>query len=133
VHITGLGRHLAQTVLERGWNAVVTARNPATAQDIAKRYPNSALALALDVADRTQLTEAVRQAAARFGAVDVLVNNAGHGYRAAVEEADEADVDELIPSFVSLGHVSSPLCGLWRILHTQWRVLHSVMSGEHLK
>jgi len=92
---TGLGRHLAQAVLKRGWNAVVTARNPSTVRDIAAPYPNTALALALDVTDRTQVAEAVRQAEARFGTVDVLVNNAGHGYRAAVEEADEGDVDEL--------------------------------------
>jgi NAD(P)-dependent dehydrogenase (short-subunit alcohol dehydrogenase family) len=91
----GLGRHLAQAVLEHGWNAVVTARNPATVQDIAASYPNTALALALDVTNRTQVTQAVRQAEAHFGGVDVLVNNAGHGYRAAVEEGDEADVDEL--------------------------------------
>lgn len=92
---SGLGRHLAEAVLERGWNAVVTARDPAKVQDIVDRYPDAALAVALDVTDRTQVAEAVRQAEARFGAVDVLVNNAGHGYRAAVEEADEADVDEL--------------------------------------
>ncbi len=92
---TGLGRHLAQAVLEGGWNAVVTARDPAKVQDIVAAYPDTALALALDVTDRTHVAEAVRQAETTFGTVDVLVNNAGHGYRAAVEEADEADVDEL--------------------------------------
>ncbi|NDL62023.1 oxidoreductase [Acerihabitans arboris] len=92
---TGLGRYLAQAVLERGWNAVVTARDPVKVQDIVTSYPDTALAVALDVTDSTQIAEVVRQAEARFGAVDVLVNNAGHGYRAAVEEGDEADVDEL--------------------------------------
>ncbi len=91
----GLGRHLAQAVLEQGSNAVITARNPATIQDIAALYPNTALALPLDVTDRTQVAQAVRQAEAHFGGIDVLVNNAGHGYRAAVEEADEGDVNEL--------------------------------------
>ncbi len=92
---SGLGRHLAEAVLIRGWNAVVTARNPANVQDIVAGYPDTALALPLDVTDRAQVAEAVLQAEAKFGAVDVLVNNAGHGYRAAVEEADEADVEEL--------------------------------------
>jgi NADP-dependent 3-hydroxy acid dehydrogenase YdfG len=92
---SGLGRHLAEAVLERGWNAVVTARDPAKVQDMADRYPTTALAVALDVTNRTQVAEAARQAEVRFGSVDVLVNNAGHGYRAAVEEADEAEVDEL--------------------------------------
>jgi len=59
------------------------------------RYPDTALALALDVTDRMQVTEAVEKAETRFGAVDVLVNNAGHGYRAAVEEGNEAEVAEL--------------------------------------
>jgi len=95
---SGLGRHLSQAVLERGWNAVVTARDRAKVQDIAARYPDTALALVLDVADRAQVAEAVRQAEAKFGAVEVLVNNAGHGYRSAVEEADEAEVDELFAS-----------------------------------
>jgi NADP-dependent 3-hydroxy acid dehydrogenase YdfG len=95
---SGLGRHLSQAVLERGWNAVVTARDRAKVQDIAARYPDTALALVLDVADRAQVAEAVRRAEAKFGAVEVLVNNAGHGYRSAVEEADEAEVDELFAS-----------------------------------
>jgi NAD(P)-dependent dehydrogenase (short-subunit alcohol dehydrogenase family) len=46
----------------------------------------------------SQIRAAVAEAEARFGAVDVLVNNAGHGYRAAVEEAEEAEVDELFAS-----------------------------------
>src|SRR6185312_7707273 len=58
-------------------------------------HAGSALAVALDVTDDGQVTEAVRLGEERFGAVDVLVNNAGYGYRAAVEEADEADVATL--------------------------------------
>ncbi|WP_242835909.1 SDR family NAD(P)-dependent oxidoreductase [Clostridium sp. DL-VIII] len=59
-------------------------------------YPDTALAIQLDVTNLKQITtQAVQQAEARFGGMDVLVNNAGHGYRAAVEEADEAEVDEL--------------------------------------
>jgi NAD(P)-dependent dehydrogenase (short-subunit alcohol dehydrogenase family) len=92
---SGLGRSLAQAVLKHGDNAVVTARKLSGVQDIVDSYPDTALALQLDVTDRTQVAQVVRQAEARFGGVDVLVNNAGHGYRAAVEEADEAEVDEL--------------------------------------
>lgn len=97
---TGLGRHLAQAVLARGWNAIVTARDPAGIQDIVKPYPNSSIALRLDVTDREQVAAVVRQAEARFGALDVLVNNAGYGYRAAVEEAGETDVEELFATNV---------------------------------
>jgi NAD(P)-dependent dehydrogenase (short-subunit alcohol dehydrogenase family) len=92
---TGLGRELASAVLQRGWNAVVTARDAGTVGDVVAPYPTTALAVAADVTDAAQVSLAVRQAEDHFGGVDVLVNNAGHGYRAAVEEADEADVQEL--------------------------------------
>jgi NAD(P)-dependent dehydrogenase (short-subunit alcohol dehydrogenase family) len=89
---TGLGRALAQTVLAHGHNAVVTARNVKAVRDIAADFPDAALALPLDVTDKEQISTALQQAQARFGGIDVLVNNAGYGYRAAVEEADDADV-----------------------------------------
>ena len=92
---TGLGRALAQAVLAHGHNAVVTARNVNAVKDIAADFPGTALALPLDVTDKEQIGSAVQQAQARFGGIDVLVNNAGYGYRAAVEEADDADIRQL--------------------------------------
>ncbi len=92
---TGLGRALAQAVLERGDNAVVTARDPAKVRDLEDAYPDTAVAVGLDVTDPAQVNEAVRAAVDRLGAVDVLVNNAGYGYRAAVEEGDDGEVQEL--------------------------------------
>lgn len=92
---TGLGRALAAAVLDRGESVVVTARDAASAEDLARPHPGTALALPLDVTDRIQVRSAVRAAQDRFGAIDVLVNNAGHGYRAAVEEAAEDQVQEL--------------------------------------
>jgi NAD(P)-dependent dehydrogenase (short-subunit alcohol dehydrogenase family) len=92
---TGLGRALAEAVLMHGQNAVVTARNVAQVQDIADAYPGTALALPLDVTDDAQVTAAVTAAGDRFGGVDVLVNNAGYGYRAAVEEGGDDDVRRL--------------------------------------
>jgi NAD(P)-dependent dehydrogenase (short-subunit alcohol dehydrogenase family) len=92
---TGLGRALAEAVLMHGHNAVVTARNVAQVQDIADAYPDTALALPLDVTDDAQVTAAVTAAGDRFGGIDVLVNNAGYGYRAAVEEGGDDDVRRL--------------------------------------
>ncbi len=92
---TGLGRHLAQAVLAAGSNAVVTARDPASVRDIVAAHSKTAVAAALDVTDKAAVERVVRQAEERFGAVDVLVNNAGYGYRAAVEEGDDKDVADL--------------------------------------
>ncbi|TAP42893.1 oxidoreductase [Arthrobacter sp. S39] len=97
---TGLGSALAQAVLAHGHNAVVTARNPTTLEDIAAAYPDTALALPLDVTDRDQISSVVQEAQTRFGGIDVLVNNAGYGYRAAVEEADDADIRQLFDTNV---------------------------------
>jgi NAD(P)-dependent dehydrogenase (short-subunit alcohol dehydrogenase family) len=92
---TGLGRALAGAVLADGHRAVVTARDVTAVADIADAHPDSALALGLDVTDFAQVSDAVRQAEARFATIDVLVNNAGYGYRAAVEEGDDFDVQRL--------------------------------------
>ena len=92
---TGLGRHLAQAVLAAGHHAVLTARDPGTLTELVDRHPETALALALDVTDPAQVSSAVQQAEERFSGVDVLVNNAGYGYRAAVEEGEEAEVAQL--------------------------------------
>jgi NAD(P)-dependent dehydrogenase (short-subunit alcohol dehydrogenase family) len=92
---TGLGRALAEAVLASGHNAVVTARNVDAVEDIVAGFPDTSLALPLDVTDKAQISAAVKAAEDRFGAIDVLVNNAGYGYRAAVEEADDADIRRL--------------------------------------
>ncbi len=92
---TGFGRELAKLVLERGWRAVVTARHPEQVQDLVAGHEDNALALALDVTDLAQVRDAVKQAASRFGQIDVLVNNAGYGYLAAVEEGEDDAVRKM--------------------------------------
>jgi len=92
---TGLGRALAEAVIASGHNTVVTARDASKVADLAESDQDRVLALALDVTDPAQVTTAVAQAEDRFGGIDVLVNNAGYGYRAAVEEGDEPDIRTL--------------------------------------
>ena len=97
---TGLGRALAEAVIGAGHNAVVTARDATKVADLAQAAPDRVLPAALDVTDPVQVASAVRDAGERFGGVDVLVNNAGYGYRAAVEEGDDADVRALFETHV---------------------------------
>lgn len=92
---TGLGRHIAEAALKRGFNVVLTARDPSKLQDLVTAYPDKAIALPLDVTDNVQIARAVEQAEFHFGPIDVLVNNAGYGYRGAVEEGAEEDVEKL--------------------------------------
>jgi NAD(P)-dependent dehydrogenase (short-subunit alcohol dehydrogenase family) len=87
----GLGALIAQAALADG-NAVVAAgRNVAA---IIERFGESPalLPVALDVTDEAQAKAAAAAAVAKFGRIDVLVNNAGFGLLAAVEESADADV-----------------------------------------
>lgn len=111
---TGLGRALAEAVIAAGHNAVVTARDAAKVADLASAAPERVLAAALDVTDPAQVDSAVRQADDRFGGVDVLVNNAGYGYRAAVEEGDDAEVRALFEThfFGTVAMIKAVLPGM---------------------
>ena len=92
---TGLGRALAAAVLQAGHNAVLTARKPESLDDLVRDFSDTALVLPLDVRDHDQVVAAVRAGEERFGALDVLVNNAGYGYRSALEEGDPEEVAQL--------------------------------------
>jgi NAD(P)-dependent dehydrogenase (short-subunit alcohol dehydrogenase family) len=92
---SGLGHGLAKAVLKKGDQAVITARNAETLADLVKEYPDSALAVNLDVTKPEQVKAAVEQSLERFGQIDVLVNNAGYGYRSSVEEGEPEGVNLL--------------------------------------
>jgi NAD(P)-dependent dehydrogenase (short-subunit alcohol dehydrogenase family) len=92
---TGFGREIARAALEAGHNTVVTARRADAVQDLVDEFGDRALAVALDVTDSAQIAAAVAAADEAFGGIDVLVNNAGHGYLSAVEEGDDAEVRKL--------------------------------------
>lgn len=89
---TGLGRALAGRVLTRGHRLIATARHPETLAELVAVDPSRCQALALDVADAPQVAAVVAQAAAAFGRLDVVVNNAGYGLVGAVEEYDDAQI-----------------------------------------
>lgn len=89
---TGFGRSLAQETLAKGYRVAVASRKTADVQDIVSSYPDTALAVQLDVTKAEEVTAAVDACIAHFGQIDVLVNNAGVGYFGAIEESDEAEV-----------------------------------------
>lgn len=89
---SGLGRALARRVLTRGHRLVATARRKETLADLVASHPDHCRALALDVAVAAQIAPVVAQAAAAFGRLDVVVNNAGYGLIGAVEEVSDEQI-----------------------------------------
>jgi NAD(P)-dependent dehydrogenase (short-subunit alcohol dehydrogenase family) len=90
----GFGLRIARLALERGDNVVATARRAEAVTDALGANANL-LALPLDVTDETQARAAAAAAVARFGQIDVLLNNAGFGLLGAVEEASANEVDRV--------------------------------------
>lgn len=89
---TGLGRALAELIVQRGWRVVVTARDINHIKDIESATPDRVLALPLDVTNAAEIDAAVAAAREKFGQIDVLVNNAGYGYQSTIEEGEETEI-----------------------------------------
>src|SRR3954454_4070268 len=85
----GFGRVWAEAALERGDRGAATARDVSTLDALVEQYGDNVLPLALDVTDKAAIDAAVEQAHERFGALDVVVNNAGYGLFGTIEELTE--------------------------------------------
>jgi NAD(P)-dependent dehydrogenase (short-subunit alcohol dehydrogenase family) len=89
---SGFGREIAYAALSHGDRVVATARRRERLEDLVREAPERVHALALDVTDPEEVRRAVEEVLERFGRVDVLVNNAGHGQVGAVEETTEEEL-----------------------------------------
>jgi NAD(P)-dependent dehydrogenase (short-subunit alcohol dehydrogenase family) len=87
----GFGRVWAEAALARGDRVAATARNVKSLAPLVDRYADKVAAISLDVTDRKAVTAAIKEAHARFGRLDVVVNNAGYGLFGAIEEISEAE------------------------------------------
>jgi NAD(P)-dependent dehydrogenase (short-subunit alcohol dehydrogenase family) len=112
---TGFGKQLAKEVLQAGYKAVVTARNTNDVQDIISAYPNTSIAVKLDVTNVAEIKEAVEKAIQSFGTIDVLVNNAGIGYFGAIEESEEDEVRRMFEiNFFGLANMTNAVLPILR-------------------
>lgn len=112
---TGFGRELATLVLQKGDSVVVTARNPADVEDIVSAFPETAIALALDVTKQPDIKSAVGTAEKKLGRIDVLVNNAGIGYFGAIEESEEDEIRKMFEiNFFGLANLTREVLPILR-------------------
>ncbi len=97
---TGFGHELALLLRNQGFRVAATARDVTKIQDLGPGPKETILTLPLDVRDKTAIDRAVKEAEAKFGQIDVLVNNAGYGYLAAIEEGEDDAVREMFDTNV---------------------------------
>jgi NAD(P)-dependent dehydrogenase (short-subunit alcohol dehydrogenase family) len=117
----GFGRELVRAALQRGDSVIATSRNP---QAVAAAFSGAAdrlLAASMDLRDAAQISSVVERAIARFGRIDVLVNNAGYGVTGAVEEASETQI---------AGVYETNVFGLLRVTRAVLPYLRKQRSGH---
>ncbi|MEL1256209.1 oxidoreductase [Flavobacterium sp. DGU38] len=92
---SGLGKALAQTVIENGDFVIGTFRNQTQADVFNNQHKDEAFALTLDITKPTEIEKAVKIVTGKFGKIDVLVNNAGFGFAGAIEETSTTETREI--------------------------------------
>ena len=153
----GFGRIWAEAALARGDKVAATARDVASLADLTQRFGDAVLPLPLDVTKPGQARHAIEQAHARFGRLDIVVNNAGYSLVGTVEEASEDEVRALfdtnlfgaiqviqaaLPLLRSQGHghvlgvssgmgvVAMPLAGFYCASKWAFEALHESLAHE---
>ena len=108
---SGIGAELARLVSQRGARPVLAARRERELNQVAAEAGPHALAVVADVTRREQVERILEAALARFGQVDVWVNNAGRGITRPVSELTDQDLDEMMRV-----NVKSALYGMQTVL-----------------
>lgn len=93
---SGLGRALAQKILEQGGYVAGTIRNKSQMSEFETLAPGRAVALEMDITNPAQVQAGVEKAIATFGQIDVLANNAGHGLVGAIEETSDEEARQML-------------------------------------
>ena len=153
----GFGRTWTEAALRRGDRVAATGRDAASLVDLTERFGDAVLPLALDVTDEDQVRQAVAQAHAHFGRLDVVLNNAGYSLVGTTEEVNVEEVravfdtnflgtlrviqaalpflrqqggGHLVGVSSTLGHVAMPLIGLYCATKWAFEALHESLAQE---
>jgi len=86
---TGFGRSLATEALNRGHQVALAVRAPESVADLVAAYPGKAHAVRFDLTKPADAARVVQETVEQFGSLDVLINNAGYGLLAALEETTD--------------------------------------------
>jgi NAD(P)-dependent dehydrogenase (short-subunit alcohol dehydrogenase family) len=118
---TGFGRAIAEESLNRGHQVALAVRNPESVADLVARFPGKAHPIRFDLTNPADAERAVRETVEQFGSLDVLVNNAGYGLLAALEEStDEQLARNLETNFI----------GPFRLIRAALPVMRGQKSGR---
>lgn len=118
----GLGLELVRQLLERGDRVAATTRSvQRLCQALGNTDTSQLLPLEVDLTDEQSVGHAVRATAERFGSIDVVVNNAGYGYLAAVEEVSDQDARQMFDVQVF---------GAWNVLRAVLPLLRRQHAGH---
>lgn len=118
----GLGLELVRQLLQRGDYVAATTRSSARLLEALSDVDvERLLAFEVELTDRTQVETAVTRTVETFGQIDVVVNNAGYGFLAAVEETSDTEVREMF---------GVQVFGAWNVLRAAIPHLRQARSGH---
>ena len=118
---TGFGRAIAEESLNRGHQVVLAVRNPESVADLAARFPGKAHPIPFDLTKPADAERAVRETVDQFGSLDVLVNNAGYGLLAALEESTDEQLER---------NLETNFTGPFRLIRAALPVMRGQKSGH---
>ena len=111
----GLGRKIVEAALAAGDSVVATARKPEQLSDLSERFGSRLLLLAMDVADSAGVAKAVAEGHKVFGRYDVVVNNAGYGDTASIEDTTiESFEKQIATNFLGVVYVTKAVLPILR-------------------
>ncbi len=118
---TGFGRAIAEESLNRGHQAVLAVRNPDNVAQLVAKFPGKAHPIRFDLTKPADAERAVRETVEQFGSLDVLVNNAGYGLLAALEESTDEQLAR---------NLETNFTGPFRLIRAALPVMRGQKSGH---